>query len=838
MWEKIKEDGSRKLKNNAIPTIFSFTVNESKRRKLCEDQVASTSASTSVDVLVEKDIKDISHDHDYIASPSLTELSESSAMENSLCQTILRSGTETSNMEDSSLISSFEQSGSQIQQSTDETSTSDDPSAIFQKLSRKKQLFLYSHVLAKKKALLRKFKNKLRYSNKKIKSLKKEIEEIRSNDGNILRKIFSEDQILALKKKTDKKSTKLMKWSNKTIIKALKLKFQCGMSGYEELLRQGLPYPSVRTLQRKLQNLNFDSGILSEVFDFLKVKMDTLGTMERDCMLVLDEMAIRPSTTYDTSLKKMFGTVTLPNHTGTATHVLVFMLAGITSRWKQIVAYYFTSNTVDGSVFKDIINEIFKKTSELGVNILSITSDMGACNQALWRTLGIMAGRHRTIKNSVENPLDSKKKVFFIADVPHLFKNVKAMLVTNKIIRLPISIQEKYNLPTDVIRVEHILDLIKYQEELNFKLVPKLTEEDLFPSHYDKMKVSKSTSIINHDVSSALKFIAEHKNRPDYLTTAWFIDQMEKWFYLMTSRSLMNALSKIDVSIYTSTIKFLEDFMEIINFMEVGLKKLWKPSQTGILISTRSILDIQKILLEEKKYKFILTGRFSQDCLENVFSVLRSKQIVPNALQVKNNLKILCVSQYLKVPKETSYENDDRELYADFLNILEQKSDNHYDAVKLPATVPCAETLNYSELNSLYNIAGYIVNSVKKQCVTCDFCINSAGSTKPLVRSFTKFTNLKCYKMNTLFFCHETVFYFFVEMELLFRRFFGIVSSQNIDLRSFFVEKMKALDTSVINSCHRLSNKIISRFVTFRLKISSKKMREKTSVYASRSLRY
>lgn len=70
-----------------------------------------------------------------------------------------------------------------------------------------------------------------------------------------------------------------MKWSNETIIKALKLKFQCGTSGYEEFLRQGLAYPSVRILQRKLQNLNFDSGILSEVFDFLKLEMDTLGTM-------------------------------------------------------------------------------------------------------------------------------------------------------------------------------------------------------------------------------------------------------------------------------------------------------------------------------------------------------------------------------------------------------------------------------------------------------------------------------------------------------------------------------------------------------------------------------
>lgn len=92
---------------------------------------------------------------------------------------------------------------------------------------------------------------------------------------------------------------------------------------------------------------------------------------------MLDEMAITPGTIYDTSLNKYFGQVTLSEHSGTATDVLVFMLAGVNSRWKQIVEYYFTSNTVFGSVFKNIIFTIFKKSHETGLNILSITSDMG-----------------------------------------------------------------------------------------------------------------------------------------------------------------------------------------------------------------------------------------------------------------------------------------------------------------------------------------------------------------------------------------------------------------------------------------------------------------------------
>lgn len=62
----------------------------------------------------------------------------------------------------------------------------------------------------------------------------------------MLKKIFNEDQLQAM---TYKKNTK---WSSSTIIKSLELVIACGLKGYKELLRHGLPYPSIRTLQRKL----------------------------------------------------------------------------------------------------------------------------------------------------------------------------------------------------------------------------------------------------------------------------------------------------------------------------------------------------------------------------------------------------------------------------------------------------------------------------------------------------------------------------------------------------------------------------------------------------------
>jgi hypothetical protein len=103
---------------------------------------------------------------------------------------------------------------------------------------------------------------------------------------------------------------------NETVVNVLRLKFSCSENGYEELLRQKLPLSSARTVQRRLQNLNFDSGILDEVLKFLDTKVQTFAPSKRDCALVLDEMSIMSASVYDISLNKYFGKVTLPDHTG------------------------------------------------------------------------------------------------------------------------------------------------------------------------------------------------------------------------------------------------------------------------------------------------------------------------------------------------------------------------------------------------------------------------------------------------------------------------------------------------------------------------------------------
>ena len=74
----------------------------------------------------------------------------------------------------------------------------------------------------------------------------------------------------------------------------------------------------------------------------LSIQVANLNKFERMCSVTLDEMAIERRIEYDSSSGKICGKVDLPEHSGEATHALVFMCSGITTRWKQTVAYYFT----------------------------------------------------------------------------------------------------------------------------------------------------------------------------------------------------------------------------------------------------------------------------------------------------------------------------------------------------------------------------------------------------------------------------------------------------------------------------------------------------------------
>lgn len=211
-------------------------------------------------------------------------------------------------------------------------------------------------------------------------------------------------------------------------------------------------------------------------------------------------------------------------------------------------------------------------------------------------------------------------------------------------VTIPAKFVDKYNLPTNTLSSKHFTKLINAQKDLQLSLAPKLLEDYLDRSkHFLKMRVKNAYNVLSQDVSSALNYLAVEYNREEYKTTAWLVAQIARWFKIVSSRSLTFAISKHEEKKYIETIEFLYEFVDLISLITFGSKTDWKPFQKGVIISTLSYIELSKYLIKEGNYKFVLCGRFTQDCIENLFAILRSKHCTLNAVQLKSNLKLITI---------------------------------------------------------------------------------------------------------------------------------------------------------------------------------------------------
>lgn len=164
---------------------------------------------------------------------------------------------------------------------------------------------------------LQKDHDKLKYSNK---ILMNRVTKFRSThklrlEKTILYKVFNDDQIRWLQLDSNKR--RISSWSKETIKKALRIKSCCTSSGYAQLIKENIPLPSLGTLRRSVEGLDFSSGILDDVFDAMKETIRQFTDYRHcDCMLSLDEIAITPGEQFDSSTNSLIGNSTIPNSRG------------------------------------------------------------------------------------------------------------------------------------------------------------------------------------------------------------------------------------------------------------------------------------------------------------------------------------------------------------------------------------------------------------------------------------------------------------------------------------------------------------------------------------------
>ncbi|KAL1470483.1 hypothetical protein MTO96_040401 [Rhipicephalus appendiculatus] len=155
--------------------------------------------------------------------------------------------------------------------------------------------------------------------------------------------------------------------------------------------------------------------------------------------------------------------------------------------------------------------------------------------------------------------------------------------------------------------------------------------------------------------------------------------------------------------------------------MKMDATAQWKPPQAGLLISTTVVLRLQEVFLGNEGYEFFLTSRLLQDCLENLFSVVRLMKPGPTAYDLKCALRLVSVSQFLHTPRTTSYELGDRAYLVELLSqAKKQHSENLYEEID-DSEVLFIEELTATECCILYYLGGFILKSVLKSAFAVAF---------------------------------------------------------------------------------------------------------------------
>lgn len=121
--------------------------------------------------------------------------------------------------------------------------------------------------------------------------------------------------------------------------------------------------PTIRTLRRITEKYEIVSGLNDILFEYITFKANNLSDESKDCVLCIDEMAIKSNLYYNISKDFIVGfNETFSQKTYEPTkHALCFMIRELKFPWKQPIAYFFVHNSCTGFNLQNTIFAVINR---------------------------------------------------------------------------------------------------------------------------------------------------------------------------------------------------------------------------------------------------------------------------------------------------------------------------------------------------------------------------------------------------------------------------------------------------------------------------------------------
>ena len=468
-----------------------------------------------------------------------------------------------------------------------------------------------------------------------------------------LKIVFNQDQLQVL---FNTNSSFKPMWSEDTVFKSLMMLSKLTKNSYE-MLRTLFkwPIPTETTIRRRIKDVKFLPGLVEEVIAGLEKKGKSADD-DLDLMLVVDETSIarRSEIGHDCVLGVPSEELNQTGEPQTADKILVILLRSLRNRNRQIVGYFYTKNINGAQLFNLLKDVIMKIETRSRYKIHGISSDMGSNNRGAWEKFGISVksdGIRRVIGQHPLHTADNPRVFFWFPDSSHLLKNIRNFMITHSfVLPNPLRIQRGLkDLP--LASLAPFEDIIKIREKDGPDFQPKIREDVIKPSGFNKMNVGYAVRLFSRDSVEALKQLKDFAIHKEFdisssqsviESTLCFVEIVTEWFELVSctdydSDYAIEVSGNVD---WQSKLTLMSNIFGCIGFVNgirsVELSKTekventFKPFSTGIIQLNETIVEFMTCLKSFKNpiSKFTL-GTLSSDQIESLFGELKAKYRVP-----------------------------------------------------------------------------------------------------------------------------------------------------------------------------------------------------------------
>lgn len=179
----------------------------------------------------------------------------------------------------------------------------------------------------------------------------------------------------------------------------------------------------------------------------------------------------------------------------------------------------------------------------------------------------------------------------------------------------------------------HIQQLWENEQARCLRFCPKLTQSHIEPGFGQKMNVGRAAETLSHSVASAIQQYCDKGEMPaEARQTAEFIDRVDKLFDRTNSAHTSQRGNKSPVTagslasvcqLFENDIEWVRQWVFQSRDAEKNNTKTSLPFKKGLLVTLSALRALSEFLIVERQFHYVCTRRFTQDCLENLFSIIR-----------------------------------------------------------------------------------------------------------------------------------------------------------------------------------------------------------------------